>query len=384
MSISQITKDLFAIASQYKDPAQAKSAQERIRGLSRKHRQLLLKVLNNPEKYAQNPKINSLKQELDRVMNYTYTFQDPGNFKNAWHAVQHAFGARIYSSEVLNKINNFPAKQAHFAKDATYETDGSGIVDFSYANLTSGFGYVADGTGHNNPLMAPVIGRIFNDFNAKYQKALKKEKPVKDTEWKAFIKQQLTQLGQTIHKEPQPVLNDPKKPSMTHLSDNTLKPAFSFAQIANCGGQRKLFYAQFSDTILLIRKSNGEFDISLAQKKPEDYGLGDNSTPKRRNIQVGSIDLNEEDEVFGFSDGIGEFLEIEQLEQVINNNQDRTQLLTEIKERIIEEGNKGIVDEHGRKEMKGVSANGMGVIKFHDPNNSKNYDDISLFMLQAN
>ena len=109
---------------------------------------------------------------------------------------------------------------------------------------------------------------------------------------------------------------------MTHLKDNTLKPAFSFAQIAKIDDQRKLFSVEFSDTMLLIKHADGSSERPNVLRGKGNYGLGDNSHPSRLKIQVATTDV-EGDEVYGFSDGIGEFLSMAELQEIIANNQER-------------------------------------------------------------
>lgn len=382
MSIPGIKNAVYTLATQYMDPNQKLQVKEKIRGLNQDHRQLILDILRNPGKSINGTDLIALEQNLARVTDSKYVFEDPGLFKNIYHAVQHFFGARVYSTEVLDAVNKLPSKAAFFSKDATYDSDGKGIIDFSFAS-SSGFGYVADGTGHNNKMMAPVLGRIFNKFNAKYQKALQKNVPETEDEFKAFIKSNLSELGRNIHNEPTQVLSDPRKPTMTHLNDNTLKPAFSFAQVAQIDDKKKLFSVEFSDTMLLIKHANGTFERPEVRSSPGNYGLGDNSHPKRLDIQVAVTDVEEGAEIYGFTDGIGEFLSIVELQNIILNNEDSRILLDELKAVIIEKGKPGVYDEHGRKEINEISANGGNFIKLHDANESSNYDDISMFMLKV-
>jgi hypothetical protein len=281
-----------------------------------------------------------------------------------------------------------PITSALAQKDATYTTDGSGIVDFAHVNKEIGFGYVADGTGHNNPKMAPVLNRIFTDFNRNYQTAYKEEfgsskNPPTLENYKNLVKNQLTQLGEIIHTEPEPVQDEkPNQPGFTRLDEPSLKPAFSFAQVVKVGEDRHLISAQFSDTILLIKHKDNTYDTTLAKKR-DDVGLGDN---RRKLTKAGVCEdtpLQEGDIVYGLSDGIGEFLTMEELQELINKNTNPPELLQEIKNSIIKKGNNMPVDEFGRKQIDGTSANGMGYIKGHDVKNSANHDDISLFMLEV-
>ena len=101
MSIPGIKGTIYALAAQHADPNQKLAAKEKIRGLSQDHRKLILDILGNPGKSIPRTEANSLSQELARVSDANYEFQDPGLLKNIWHAIQHFFGARVYSTEVL-------------------------------------------------------------------------------------------------------------------------------------------------------------------------------------------------------------------------------------------------------------------------------------------
>jgi hypothetical protein len=231
--------------------------------------------------------------------------------------------------------------------------------------------------------MATVLNRIFSDFNEGYKQFFEESNPQNLEGYTDLIKQELTHLGTVIHEEPEPVREeDPMKPGLNYMSDGSLKPGFSFAQIAKIDDERKLISAQFSDTNLLIKKADGTFDTSLAVKRP-DYGIG---APERKLTKVGVVqitDIQKDDVVYGFSDGIGEFLSMAELQAIILENVYPHVLLDELKEAIIAKGLEAVPDEHGRKQRTETSANGMGYIKYHDPLAASNHDDISLFMLKV-
>ena len=183
-------------------------------------------------------------------------------------------------------------------------------------------------------------------------------------------------MGELIHTEPEQVLD---KPDMTHMYDGTLKPAFSFAQIAQVGDQRFLFASQCSDTMLLIKKSDRTFDTSLAVRRP-DFGLGDMIGKSQRRIPTTRTPINAGDVVYGFSDGIGEFLTMEECQVIILKNEDPSLLLSELKAKIIEKGD-GV---SGNQSVRGANgANGRS-LKFHNWDNRGLHDDISMFSLSVN
>lgn len=281
----------------------------------------------------------------------------------------------------LNTVHSLDASKAFFHTDATYKTDGAGIDDVAYADSTRGFGYVADGTGHNNSMMATVLNRVFANFNETYQSAYDSAALDSPEKSKNFVKDQLTFLGNAIHNEEEAVQNDPKKPGMTHMNDGTLKPAFAFAQIVKIGDKSSLISVNYSDTMLLIKKADGSFDTSLAKPKT-DYGLGE----RHRNVEkmITETALQPGDVVYGFSDGIGEFLTMQECQQIISKNSDPAMLLSELKAKIIENGKSFVQDPNDRERQKPtVSANSHKTTKFHDPEDRHFHDDISMFSLSV-
>lgn len=379
MKLQEIKDHFLSLAKENR----TEPVKDKVRGLSQETLQLVLDIMKNPNLYYTPETLQALEDEIKRTEAHNYTYMPPDGFTRLWYAVCHCFGFHIYSTEFLEKLDQVN-HSVFSGTGATYETDGLGIDDVAYANPKIKFGYVADGTGHNNPLMAKILNRIFKKFNEDYEAAIEQpENDLSDTEaWKSFVQKQLTTLGQAIHGEPEAVDElDPARP-LTHMSDGTLKPAFSFAQVIKSNGKRELISAQFSDTILLIKKADGTFDTSLATRR-DDYGIGD---PFRKLTKKGVVQVTEVEKgdiVFGFTDGIGEFLSMDELTTIINANQNVSTLLKELKEDIIQKGQTIPSEDPHRRQRKGPSANQMGTIKLHDPVDPHNHDDISFFMLQV-
>jgi serine/threonine protein phosphatase PrpC len=254
------------------------------------------------------------------------------------------------------------------------------IDDFSYANGQLGFGYVADGTGHNNPMMATVLKRVFNEFNEQYELAHTNATFKSLEDYREFVEDQLMVLGNAIHTEPEPVVpEEPRRPGMTRMNEPTLKPAFSFAQIARLGDKRVLISAQYSDTMLLIKKADGSFDTTLASKIV-DYGLGERNRKIEKVIR--DTEVGPGDVIYGFSDGFGEFLTMKECQEIISANRDPGSIFTELKNKIIENGKNFVQGENTRQREKQVpSANGQKFTKFHLPHDKNFHDDISMFSL---
>lgn len=282
-------------------------------------------------------------------------------------------------SEIL-KTESDEANLAFYEKGATYETNGEGIIDFSYANFERGFAYVTDGTGHNNPMMAKVLNRIFSEFNRNYEEAHKNAALESTEDYKGFVAEQLKNLGTLIHTEPEAVATlDPQRP-LTHMNEPTLKPAFSFVQVACIGEKRYLISLQMSDTTLLIKKADGSFDTSLS-KEELPFGLGEKGLNITKSIKITEVAIG--DVVYGFSDGIGEFLTMKECQDIISDNKTPITLLNELKDKVVEKGENYVKsdDDPKPREKSGLSANSQKRIKFHKPDDAHFYDDISIFRL---
>lgn len=338
--------------------------------------------------------ISQNSEELKLTSDSTLTPEDKQRFIRKFSHICANYNQHHFIRKVeMSTLNNLKHAKAFAAIDATYKTNVKGIDDVAYANGIYNFAYVADGTGHDNEMMSKVLNRIFSKFNQKYVTELKEEKKKFNLEsqesFTNFVKKQLTELGDAIHNETEPVdVEDPKRP-ITHMQSETLKPAFSFAQIVKLDDKRLLVSAQFSDTLLLIKKADGSFDISLA-KSGNDFGLG-NQQPKDKDdvvkrqkntettMKVTPLEVG--DTVYGFSDGIGEFLTLEECQKIITDNQDPALLLSELKAKIIEKGSNFVQDPSQRNRQDGTKgANGKS-LKFHEPNDKHFVDDISMFSL---
>lgn len=265
---------------------------------------------------------------------------------------------------------------------ATYDTDGSGIVDFSYVNHDLHFGFVADAAGHNEPVMKPVFDDIMNTFIKKYEEALKKQTFKDIQEAGNFVREQMSQLAETIKADRRPI-----KPEGIGKTGNTLfgysfgdssyHPAMSFAQVVNINSQRVLLHVNFADTSLLIRRADGSFNSSLIVK-------GNNIGVGSAKVDVKGFVVKSGDLIIGFSDGIGEFLTLEECQEVIVATKNPQDLLEGFKKKIIEKGEQ-FTKEHPTERNRVVdgieSASKATYMKYHDKTAAAYIDDISLFTL---
>lgn len=209
--------------------------------------------------------------------------------------------------------------------NATYETCRNnkneeksaeeGIIDVSFVDSKRGFAYVANGTSHGRPDKKEAIRQGFQEFNTHYQEALKEHDGAFGSvqETIAFVKKTVTAFEKDL---------DQKNSSLVNS-------AFALAQTVTINGQKRLITASYADCMIVVRRENGTLEHTTAQNQS---GLG---CGEALNINV--FALEDGDEVFGITDGIGEFLTEDQFKEVLDNNKDRNKLLDELKEKIIDQ-----------------------------------------------
>lgn len=291
---------------------------------------------------------------------------------NYIHAFSHV------PNSVLNAFEKHVpmCSDAFFSKETTYHSREDGLdgnVDFSYSNRRLGFGYVVDGAGHNNPYMQPVLQELLRKFTQSYEQALESRKFKTIESAQQFLTDQLGQLARTLTSDSRPI----HKNSST-FEDLSYHPAISFAQTIKIGSSYYLLSVELADTMIVIKKANGTFDTSLATSRT-DFGLGSGT------INVHTTPISPGDTIIGFSDGIGEYLTLEECTEIISSSMP-SNLLENFKDKIIDKGKeftKRVSDTSMRREEDIQSANQSRYIKYHtfDVASPRYHDDISLFAL---
>lgn len=248
----------------------------------------------------------------------------------------------------------------------TYNGNGEGNLDFSYVNSSFGCAFVLDGAGHNKPARKQIQDPIIAEFISDYTSSLGDFHFDKFEEIQKFVQEKINAFGTKFNKD---------------LAD--FAPALMFAQVVKFGNERYLLTAHMADAALYIKTQNG-WETSSPQP---DVGFGSNGFAR------GAINLPEVkfrkvspgDVLVGFTDGIGEFISKTECIEILNTNQNPSNLLREFQQKIINKGN-----EHAEKVKRGgqedgEAANGGKTIKFHDPDprNPQDHDDISLFYLKV-
>ncbi len=250
-----------------------------------------------------------------------------------------------------------------------------GIVDHTYVNPKLGFAFVVDHTGHSKPDQKEgfdnAFSQYFEESNQGYQDALNEEidefKTVEDV--KNFMTGQIRAFS---IKNENHVLSDP----------------YTFAQLVKIRGKKHLVVQHAGDCMILIKRQNGE--IEKVRMSTDKGGLGGK-------FEITDVKVHSGDEIFGFSDGIGDFMTKDQVEKIIEENINRESLLSEFKKKIIQEGEKFYAEnetlaerkakrkkiEDGKIKIGNKIFGGKNNLKYHDPEDKNFHDDISLFTFEV-
>ncbi|NGX58244.1 MAG: hypothetical protein K940chlam3_01149 [Chlamydiae bacterium] len=279
----------------------------------------------------------------------------------------------------------------HFGLDQTYESDGSGNIDYSHVNSDSAFAFVADGAGHNRSDVKVAQTPIFEQFCLSYPKRLSDTGLGSLEEAREFVEKQIKNLGRRINQTSYTDRHGLEK----DLSDRD--PAISFVQVVEFDEQKYLLTAQLADCMLLVRHADGK--IETLYKTGENYNAGLGRAISSETYYYPTVEVHKIEpgtEVFGFSDGIGEFLTLDELNSVIEENTDRGHLLHELKDLIMKKGIEfdeanGLMEagkyEKREKRMEKWDerpVNGEKTLKYWVLEDAQFHDDISSFSFKVN
>ncbi|MCP5470374.1 MAG: hypothetical protein H7A36_07725 [Chlamydiales bacterium] len=257
--------------------------------------------------------------------------------------------------------------------NASYEhTNDEGILDLVFSDPQGGWACVVDGTGHNNPKMRNVLQGHFDPFFTKYAKGIQQVRNYDEAE-RCF--RQHVHFLEDQFRDPQCSLNQIKiypedKAREYQESENdfrmgtfldpTFKPAMSFVQLVRIEEKLILLTAQSGDTMVVVEMG----DESLKTTQKCNYkGVGGDT-----NVSVVAFDVTGAKRVIGFSDGIGEFMTLQELKEIVNTSQSDP-LFDRLKNRVMSQ------NPQGRQEK---AANG-GWVKSYIPKVCE--DDLSLFVM---
>jgi hypothetical protein len=293
-------------------------------------------------------------------------------YESLYHKCVHHNQRHFFSKVDMTAIRAFSGKMQPYgynAVDCTYANpQRGGCVDFSYVDTQTGFSYVLDGTGHNNPVMGAALSGVLSVFNKNYEQAIKRQSFITIDEAATFVAQQMQVLAQDMY----------NNGWNFNFGDPTNHPAISFTQIVKINDEHYLISVEKADTTIIIKKANGQFDNSLVVSKGWDgLGIDGNNPAELPTIDVKLTPIQPGDTIISFSDGIGEFLTLSECEQVIRSNHSNVlgNLLDDFKAKIIEKGSRAPLTMDNT-----LGANG-NPIKYHNANDLKRSDDICCAVL---
>lgn len=212
--------------------------------------------------------------------------------------------------------------------NCTYIDDmnASGVCDFAHNDRVLGFSYVFDGTGHGNSKMRAALQPILRRFRESYSKEFPKNATVDQVE--QYMKERLSAAAKEIAST-RTVVDE----RGGELRDATNYPAMSVSQVVRDGDKRYLLTAIKDDSMVVIKKKDGTL-VPITSRADRSQGLGSGQ------INIIRTELALGDEVFQFTDGIGEFLTLAEFKKVVSENRDRTQLLGAFETAIKEKGHR--------------------------------------------
>ncbi|MBS0656499.1 MAG: hypothetical protein JSR46_12040 [Verrucomicrobia bacterium] len=215
---------------------------------------------------------------------------------------------------------------------------------------------IADGPGHNDPQTREAMDAIFDpffaDYSSNYLQACSECKDI--DQWKTWMQTQIHSLEGRISQQSKKDLQRPTEDTTdafrVNLGQGWQMP-FALTQIVKIqtesGPKLFLLTASASDCTLLIRKKDGSFDTRTIEQPKKDIGIGHEEW-KDDQREIDAIEIEEGDEVFTYSDGIGDYITINEFKEILNKNEDRNKLREEIGNFIIEKADGSFKNEYVR------------------------------------
>lgn len=281
----------------------------------------------------------------------------------------------------------------------TYYAKKNGNNDFPYIESKHAIGIIIDGVGHNNPQSRSILGQaVLKWISASIVQLQERLTTVE--QGKKFLVKALELFQESLKASSDQELNDRGD---TFLNSQA-HPAMSCALIINENGNKKLLYVHFADTMLVIKRANGTIDILKSPRK--NLGIGPGMLERISPQMIETLSVSMGDQIYGFSDGIGEYFSEEGFKEALESVSDKSPqeivgnlihrimnyqtLSSKEYQRFEELGNYPKEDrkawEQRRKELLGnndiLAVNGVG-IKTWEKDNIKAQDDVGYFFMEV-
>jgi len=262
------------------------------------------------------------------------------------------------------------------------------IDDLVYTNPELGFAFVVDGTGHENARMRTALMEHFDAFTESYIQGRRLCETEDDL--KAHFENKMQELHlqfqantplnrrkvctEEKEKNQQASISElDKQAGRTALDERegtfsdesgTYKPAMSFVQLVPQRGKLSLLIAQADDTMVVVER-DGKLEVDRGLlRKAQVGGVG-----HMDKLHTTCIDITGATRVIGLSDGIGEFITFDRLQQEVIGTSSR-ELFDKLKGAVM----------FSNEQAAEVGANGR-TFKKYDSADETHRDDMGLFVL---
>lgn len=244
------------------------------------------------------------------------------------HSIQYISSswATPIGNAILDKIKNLPASWGYSAKGGTYDPSlAVACCDHSYSNPFTGVIGVFDAAGHNNKNIAEDQVPLFQEFFEKLSNGISNLNFNDFNEAENFLTEH---FKQSALKFKSLAKNFDKNRGYLYAS-----PALLCGIVVKINDTSRFIFGQMADCCLCLRHGN---QYTYTPVRSSD-GLGWLCVGNPMGIpKIEFLDVEPNDELFIFSDGIGEFISKEEFQEVIENNSDRSNLFFDLHQAITE------------------------------------------------
>lgn len=213
--------------------------------------------------------------------------------------IDKAAGVARYNPLKIKTMGSAVSTTYH-PQGSTLEEDRKGILDFARVFPELGSAYVADGTSHGKPEKYSLLSSVWNEFNETFKLQLQvKDRFDSKEDLKKFMQSTLTQLGKNFEKI---------------AYDST----FSLSILLNFEDKKYAAFIHVGDSVLLCMNKEGEIEYltpsPYTDKRKECFQSG-LAIPS--SIHFGIKEVQAGDKIYGFTDGVADFLPEDILSKIL-------------------------------------------------------------------
>lgn len=259
--------------------------------------------------------------------------------------------------------------------------EGQKSLHFSLSDSELGCACVFSANGRDSEERSDALRAHIRDFFANYCKLIREKSFSSDQSTGTFFQHQMETARQIFKKE-----DDSKKETLKlkpklppPVFDVSNLPSMSFVQLVEeANGKTWVLIGQAGDTLIVIETQDGTMRLT---QKSTDFGLGDPDKP----VSFYGSEFENIKRVVGFSWGIGGFLTLVEVAEVLEDTTDSSQLLNAFQNKILKKAN--FPDKMIRSRIYGKAITEKPM-KFYNPVPKLPVEtdlcDIALFVLDVN